>query len=126
MMRILLDKLEEKMKGTVVDGLIKKLFGGNIRSFIKCVNVDYVSRRDELFYDIQLDVRGCKSVEESFRKYITTELLDGENQYDAESLGKQDANKGVIFVDFPPVLTIHLKRFDFDFIKMVNIFYFIS
>ena len=46
------------------------------------------------------------------------ELLDGENQYDAGEYGKQDANKGVTFTKFPPVLTIHLKRFDFDLQRM--------
>ena len=43
-----------------------------------------------------------------------SEMLEGENQYDAESHGKQDAKKGVTFTKFPPILTIHLKRFDFD------------
>ena len=48
-------------------------------------------------------------------------MLDGENQYDAgPSLGKQDAEKGVIFTKFPPVLTVHLKRFDFDLQRMVR------
>ena len=50
-------------------------------------------------------------------------MLDGENQYDAGAeFGKQDARKGVIFVRFPPVLTIHLKRFDFDLVRMVSIY----
>jgi ubiquitin carboxyl-terminal hydrolase 7 len=35
MMRILLDKLEELMKGTVVDGVIGGLFQGKIRSYIR-------------------------------------------------------------------------------------------
>jgi hypothetical protein len=34
--KILLDKLEEKMKGTIVDGEIKSLFCGTVRSYIKC------------------------------------------------------------------------------------------
>lgn len=119
MMRVLLDKLEEKMKGTSVDGSIQRLFAGKIRSFIKCVNVEYESKREETFYDIQLDVKGCNSVYDSFKKYTEKEILDGENQYDAgEEFGKQDAQKGVIFTAFPPVLTIHLKRFDFDLQKM--------
>ena len=54
MMRVLLDKLEEKMVGTSVDGMIKKLFAGKVRSFIRCVNVSYESSRDEDFYDIQV------------------------------------------------------------------------
>ena len=120
MMRVLLDKLEEYMKGTVVDGAVKELFCGKVRSYIRCINVAYESKREEDFYDIQLDVKGCKNVIESFRKYTTKEILNGENQYDAESLGKQDAEMGVIFTSFPPVLTIHLKRFDFDYQRMVS------
>lgn len=115
MMRVLLDKLEEKMKGTVVDGCIRNLFSGTVRSFIRCVHVNYESKREEDFYDIQLDVKGCKNIIESFKKYTESELLEGENQYDAGAEhGKQDANKGVVFTKFPPVLTIHLKRFEFD------------
>ena len=69
MMRVLLDKLEEKMKGTSVDGEVNRLFAGKVRSFIQCVNVDYVSQRDEDFYDLQLDVKGCSNIMESFKKY---------------------------------------------------------
>jgi len=48
------------------------------------------------------------------RRYVATEKLEGENQYDAVEHGKQDAEKGVSFVSFPPVLNLQLKRFDFD------------
>ncbi|CAM9765481.1 unnamed protein product, partial [Choristocarpus tenellus] len=113
--RVLCDHLEEKMKGTAVEGTIQSLFEGVIRSYIKCVNVDYTSARDETYYDIQLDVKGCKNIHESFKKYVSEEMLDGENKYDAgEEHGRQDAKKGVRFLKFPPVLTVHLKRFEFD------------
>jgi ubiquitin C-terminal hydrolase len=36
------------------------------------------------------------------------------------SRGKQDAEKGVVFTELPPVLTIHLKRFEFDMQRMVR------
>mmetsp|Transcript_6273 Transcript_6273/g.9471 ORF Transcript_6273/g.9471 Transcript_6273/m.9471 type:complete len:1457 (+) Transcript_6273:112-4482(+) len=115
MLRVLLDKLEECMKGTPVDGAVKNLFAGKIRSYIRCINIAYESTREEEFYDIQLDVKDCKDVYDSFRKYIAREILTGENQYDAgDGQGKQDAEKGVIFTELPPVLTIHLKRFEFD------------
>ena len=113
--RLLCDKLEEKMKGTVVDGTIGELFEGKVRSFIRCVNVPYESAREESFYDIALDVQGCASVEASFKKYVEVERLDGENQYNAEGdFGRQDADKGVSFVSFPPVLNLLLKRFVCD------------
>lgn len=55
--RVLCDHLEDKMKGTAVEGTIQRLFEGSIRSYIKCVNVDFTSSRVETYYDIQ--VRAC-------------------------------------------------------------------
>ena len=112
--RVLCDKLEEKMKGTCVEGTIKQLFEGGIRSYITCVNVDYESSRDESYYDVQLDVKGLANLEQSLEKYIEVEMLDGDNQYEAEGHGKQDARKGVTFARLPPVLNIQLKRFEYD------------
>lgn len=58
------------------------------------------------------------------------ELLDGDNAYDTEKYGKQPARKGVrfcvnkldqsqslngLFQKFPPVLMIHLKRFEYEY-----------
>jgi ubiquitin carboxyl-terminal hydrolase 7 len=60
-------------------------------------------------------VSGCKSVDESFRDYISVETLEGENKYMAEGLGLQDAKKGVAFESFPNVLHLQLKRFEYDF-----------
>jgi ubiquitin carboxyl-terminal hydrolase 7 len=48
--RVLQDKLEVKMKGTVSEGAITKLFVGKMKSYIKCINVDYESARTEDFY----------------------------------------------------------------------------
>lgn len=68
----------------------------------------------------QLDVKDCATIQDSFKQYVATEMLDGENQYDAgPEHGKQDAKKGVMFIQFPPVLTIHLKRFAFNMQHMV-------
>ena len=43
-LRVLLDKLEIKMKGTCVQGIIPKLIEGKTLSYIRCKNVDYTSR----------------------------------------------------------------------------------
>jgi len=42
------------------------------------------------------------------------ETLDGENKYDAGKYGLQEAQKGVFFDSFPPVLHLHLMRFQYD------------
>lgn len=39
--------------------------------------------------DLQLDVKGCKNVYDSFVKYTEVEKLDGQNQYKAEGHGLQ-------------------------------------
>ncbi|KAG0004724.1 hypothetical protein BGZ65_012817 [Modicella reniformis] len=112
--RVLQDNLEGKMKGTAAEGAIQKLFVGKMKSYIKCINVDYESSRVENFYDIQLNVKGCKTLQDSFKDYVAVETLDGDNKYHAEGHGLQDAKKGVIFETFPPVLHLQLKRFEYD------------
>ncbi|XP_063618835.1 ubiquitin carboxyl-terminal hydrolase 7-like isoform X3 [Cydia splendana] len=113
-LRVLLDKLENKMKTTVVEGTVPKLFEGKMTSFIKCKNVNCTSTRVESFYDIQLCVKGKSNIYESFKDYISTELLEGDNKYDAGEHGLQEAEKGVRFDVFPPVLHLHLMRFQYD------------
>ncbi|KAI4339301.1 hypothetical protein MLD38_024261 [Melastoma candidum] len=115
--RVLCEKLEDKMKGTVVEGTIQQLFEGHHMNYIECINVDYKSTRKESFYDLQLDVKGCRDVYASFDKYVEVEKLEGDNRYQAEQHGLQDAKKGVLFIDFPPVLQLQLKRFEYDFMR---------
>ncbi|XP_065658399.1 ubiquitin carboxyl-terminal hydrolase 7 isoform X4 [Hydra vulgaris] len=112
--RVLLDNMEMKMKSTVVEGIIPKLLEGKMNSYIQCSNVDYYSSREEPFYDIQLNIKGKTDVIDSFTEYIKAEMLDGDNKYDAGQHGLQDAKKGVIFRHFPPVLHLHLLRFQYD------------
>lgn len=64
--------------------------------------------------DIQLNVKGMKNLHDSFKDYVAVETLEGENKYQAEGLGLQDAKKGIIFESFPPVLHLQLKRFEYD------------
>ncbi|XP_020161871.1 ubiquitin C-terminal hydrolase 12 isoform X17 [Aegilops tauschii subsp. strangulata] len=87
--RVLCEKLEDKMKGTVVEGTIEQLFEGHHINYIECINVDYKSNRKESFYDLQLDVKGCRDVYASFDKYVEVERLEGDNKYHAENHGLQ-------------------------------------
>ncbi|KAF2746178.1 cysteine proteinase [Sporormia fimetaria CBS 119925] len=112
--RVLMDKLDEKMKGTEVEGALGKMFVGKMKTYLSCINVDYESSRIEEFWDIQLNVSGNKNLDDSFRDYIQVETMEGENKYQAEGFGMQDARKGVIFESFPDVLHLQLKRFEYD------------
>ncbi|KAF9643693.1 cysteine proteinase [Thelephora ganbajun] len=126
--RVLQDKLESKMKGTCAEGAITKLFVGKMKTFIECINVLYEATRIEWFNDqtfkafndsvhctdIQLNVKEIKTLYDSFRAYVAVEMLDGENKYQTEGYGLQDARKRIIFQSLPPVLHLQLKRYEYD------------
>lgn len=116
--RKLMERMEEKMKGTKAENVLPQMFSGKIKTYISCINVDYESSRIEDFWDVQLNVSGNKNLQESFQDYIQVEKMEGENQYMAGDQYKlQDANKGVIFMSFPDVLHLQLKRFEYDYMR---------
>ncbi|CAG8805815.1 14806_t:CDS:2, partial [Cetraspora pellucida] len=94
---VLLDNLEGKLKNTTVDGVISELFVGKIKSYAVCVNINYENSLIDNYYDIQLEIKGCKTLNDSFLKYIREESCEGNNQYQTGIYGLQDAKKGVIF-----------------------------
>ena len=116
--RKLMERMEEKMKGTQAENVLPHIFSGKIKTYISCINVSYESSRIEDFWDVQLNVSGNKDLLQSFEDYINVEKMDGDNKYYAGEVHKlQDANKGVIFVGFPDVLHLQLKRFEYDIAK---------
>eukprot|EP00201_Polytomella_parva_P013219 CAMPEP_0175052924 /NCGR_PEP_ID=MMETSP0052_2-20121109/8631_1 /TAXON_ID=51329 ORGANISM="Polytomella parva, Strain SAG 63-3" /NCGR_SAMPLE_ID=MMETSP0052_2 /ASSEMBLY_ACC=CAM_ASM_000194 /LENGTH=666 /DNA_ID=CAMNT_0016317385 /DNA_START=144 /DNA_END=2141 /DNA_ORIENTATION=+ len=119
--RVLCEKLEVKMKGTTVDKEINRLFEGYMHNFIRCKHVDYSSTRRESFMDLQLDVKGCPNVYASFDKFCQIETLDGDNKYKTDDFGLQEADKGILFSSFPPVLQLQLKRYEYDFYRDVMV-----
>ena len=70
--------------------------------------------------DIQLSVGPeVATVEDALWRYVAPEILDGENKWQVSDSGeKVEAKKGLSFVSFPKVLTLHLKRFVFDYATM--------
>lgn len=113
--RKLMERMEERMKGTAAEDALPKMLSGKVKTYVSCIDVDYESSRIEDFWDIQLNVRGMPTLQDSFKDYIQQETLDGENKYWAgDDFKYQDAHKGVIFTSFPDVLHLHLKRFEYD------------
>lgn len=48
--------------------MINELFEGHTSNYLECVNIDYTSSRRESFMDLQLDVKGCANIYDSFNK----------------------------------------------------------
>lgn len=58
-----------------------------------------------------------KNVPEALLGMITPEILDGDNKVECEICGmKTEAKKGVKIAKFPPILTLNIMRFEFDFL----------
>ena len=123
MARKLIDGLENKMKGMPgMETVLKNLFLGRVRNFVKCIDFDFQSSRTEEYYDIQLCVRGCKTLKQAFKQELKQELMQGDNAYRAidEATGLNQlssAKKGIEWLQFPPILFLHLRRFEYDYAK---------
>ena len=51
---------------------------------------------------------------DSFRHYVATKILDGNNKYRTGKFGQQDARKNVTFQSLPQVLHLQLKQYQHD------------
>jgi len=77
-------------------------------------------RRQEVFLDLSLDVAGSSSLEHSITKaFMKPELLsvaEGNGWRPEKGADKVDAHKGwsLITAGLPPILQVHLKRFNYD------------
>jgi ubiquitin carboxyl-terminal hydrolase 7 len=115
--RVLMDNLETKMKDTPQRGQIAAIFRGKCRRYIRGISVPFEKHlSEEDFYDLSMVVKDCATLEASWRKYTEAEVLEGDNRYDTGTdLGKIDVRMGSEFVEFPPVLQLHLRRFEYDY-----------
>ncbi|XP_071555932.1 ubiquitin carboxyl-terminal hydrolase 47 isoform X1 [Temnothorax nylanderi] len=120
--RVMFDALEQKFKNTEQADLINRLYEGKMIDYVKCLECGTEKSREDTFLDIPLPVRpfgsnvAYNSVEEAIKAFVQYETLEGTNQYHCEKCNKKcDAHKGLKFTKFPYLLTLHLKRFDFDY-----------
>lgn len=125
--RVMFDALEQKFKDTKQANLINE-YEGKMLDYVKCLECSTEKSREDTFLDIPLPVRpfgsniAYNSVEEALRAFVQPETLDENNQYHCEKCNKKcDAHKGLKFIKFPYLLTLHLKRFDFDYSTMHRI-----
>ncbi|EPY24372.1 ubiquitin carboxyl-terminal hydrolase 7 [Angomonas deanei] len=125
--RVLIDTLAEKLnqQAGIADSDLQKnqnnvllrLFSGTLENYVKVDEVDFVGSREEPFYDLQLVVKNKKNIYESFDAFFQVEILDGKNKYCLEQNGEKSyhrAEKGARLKNIPPVLLLHLTRFDYD------------
>ena len=73
-----------------------------------------MTRRDEAFLDLSLDVEQNASVSACLRQFSKNELLANRDKFQCDKCGGlQEAHKRMVLKSAPSVLALHLKRFKY-------------
>jgi ubiquitin carboxyl-terminal hydrolase 34 len=76
------------------------------------------NERYENFYPLSLEIKGYKSIEDSFKKYIQGEII---SDYQCDSCKKKtDVTKSCYLASTPNYFIIHLTRMCFNYDKFEN------
>ncbi|XP_012494353.1 PREDICTED: ubiquitin carboxyl-terminal hydrolase 42 [Propithecus coquereli] len=89
-----------------------QIFGGYLRSRVKCLNCKGVSDTFDPYLDITLEIKAVQSVNKALEQFVKPEQLDGENAYKCSKCKKMvTASKRFTIHRSSNVLTLSLKRF---------------
>jgi ubiquitin carboxyl-terminal hydrolase 9/13 len=109
-----LDTSSTTSASTVMAGWIHELFEGLLTSETKCLTCENVSRRDEQFMDLSIDLERNSSVTSCLRNFSASEMLCERNKFHCDTCGGlQEAEKRMKIKRLPKVLALHLKRFKY-------------
>lgn len=102
-------KLDRQTQAT---SFIHQVFGGYLRSRVKCLNCKAVSDTFDPFLDITLEIKTAPNVSKALEQFVKPEQLDGENAYKCTKCKKMvTASKRFTIHRSANVLTLSLKRF---------------
>ncbi|CAN6645976.1 hypothetical protein TRVA0_021S01464 [Trichomonascus vanleenenianus] len=105
---------------------IHDLFEGQLTSETKCLTCENVSRRNEQFMDLSIDLDKNTSVTSCLRQFSESEMLSERNKFHCDNCGGlQEAEKRLKVKKLPKILALHLKRFKFteDMQRNVKLFH---
>ncbi|KAI4501237.1 hypothetical protein M0802_003610 [Mischocyttarus mexicanus] len=90
---------------------INQIFGGYIRTEVKCLQCGHVSTTFQHFQDLLVDIRKASTLDEALNSYFSREQLDN-NDYKCEACKRRvPATKQFSLERAPKVLCVQLKRF---------------
>mmetsp|Transcript_32975 Transcript_32975/g.87139 ORF Transcript_32975/g.87139 Transcript_32975/m.87139 type:complete len:497 (+) Transcript_32975:67-1557(+) len=92
------------------------LLQGQLRSSLTCLTCGHTSRRFDPFLYLSVPVtKDMSNVTDAISKYLEKEVLEGDEKWHCEKCKRKvSASKKIDLWKLPPVLVLHLKRFDFD------------
>uniref|UniRef100_A0A3B6QJK7 USP domain-containing protein n=1 Tax=Triticum aestivum TaxID=4565 RepID=A0A3B6QJK7_WHEAT len=95
------------------NSLVHRIFGGRLRSQVRCASCSHCSSKFDPFLDLSLEIANAATLVKALQNFTEEQALDGgEKQYNCQSCKKKVVAKKRFTIDkAPDVLTIHLKRF---------------
>eukprot|EP01064_Diplonema_japonicum_P003449 TRINITY_DN1221_c2_g1_i1.p1 TRINITY_DN1221_c2_g1~~TRINITY_DN1221_c2_g1_i1.p1 ORF type:complete len:1383 (+),score=340.81 TRINITY_DN1221_c2_g1_i1:127-4275(+) len=98
------------------NNFLVRLFEGTLSDYIECKVCGERRERVDTFQDVTVTVKDTTSLEEALEKFVEVEEMTGGNSIFCDKCAKnQDSMKGLRFKTLPPILTVQMRRFDFDF-----------
>ncbi|XP_012276201.1 ubiquitin carboxyl-terminal hydrolase 36 isoform X1 [Orussus abietinus] len=90
---------------------VNQIFGGYIRTEVKCLQCRHVSTTFQHFQDLLVDIRKASTLDEALTGYFSNEQLDN-NDYKCEACKRRVPATKQFSLERPPkVLCVQLKRF---------------
>lgn len=90
---------------------VNQIFGGYIRTEVKCLQCRHVSTTFQHFQDLLVDIRKASTLDEALSSYFSREQLDN-NDYKCEACKRRVPATKQFSLERPPkVLCVQLKRF---------------
>lgn len=113
------DKIENSLKPTPFKNLLYDVYGGKQINLIECSSCGNLRTRDEIFYNLSLEVKNLKNISEGIEKLITEDII---SDYKCENCQQKcDVIKRTLIKECPNVLIVHLQRIIFDLDVLMNV-----
>jgi ubiquitin carboxyl-terminal hydrolase 36/42 len=109
---------KDLIKKNQMMSIVERIYGGTFRSEVHCSHCNYVSKSIQPFSTLQLQLEGINTLQESFTKFTSFDILKGSNAYFCEKCKtKRQAKKRMVIEKAPENLIIQFKRFSMNFTR---------
>lgn len=121
-LNMFMDRLETAIKGSPQEKTIQTHFGAKFASEMIGIGCPHKSERSEPYLTIGVQVKNKRSIHEGLRAFVEGDMLEGDNAYHCAKCDKKvDTLKRTSIKTLPRFLIITLKRFEFDFDRMIRV-----
>ncbi|XP_072987788.1 ubiquitin carboxyl-terminal hydrolase 21-like isoform X1 [Typha latifolia] len=106
------------------DSIVKQVFGGRLRSQLRCVECGHCSDTYEPFLDLSLEIDDIDTVDDALMSFTKVEKIDDpETKFTCDGCQSQVLMEKQLKLDkAPDVLALQLKRFKNDGVSIYKIY----